>query len=96
MQFFTASLKHTCLPAGSLPNFDVSHHLEVNGNSGTSKHLYPPGDRTLATHIHRENNDHLATAAYESHLIVWGSYSASAGNKILYDIIDFAECKLDN
>ena len=25
-------------PAGSLPNLGVGHHLEVNGNSGTSKH----------------------------------------------------------
>ena len=47
--WYTTSLRYTCLSevvyifllifrAGSLPNFDVSHHLEMNGNSVTSKH----------------------------------------------------------
>ena len=40
-------------PAGSLPNLTVSHHLEVNGNSATSK-TSMQGWRTLSCppHIH--------------------------------------------
>ena len=34
-RWFTILTLH--YPAGSLPNLGVSHHLEVNGNSGTSK-----------------------------------------------------------
>ena len=58
-------------PPGSLPNLGVSHHPEVNGYSGTSKHplqdwcpliLVPP--HSLVPILHLGAVNHSATAAH--------------------------------